>query len=250
MDSDDKPEGEYARRVYDGTRRFTQDLLTENERLRALVATLQHDKLLLQQDVLAAREELDRFRRERSRIERSLAEVEAENRDYSARYVEIETHNYNLMNLYVATLRLHGTLVRDEVLEISKDIVVNLLGCEELALFELSADRVSLELVASTGVDIEAWRRVPVGQGAIGRAGSGLEFAGETDQAGRATGEEWLTACVPLRRLGDVVGALAVFRLLPHKVGLQGFDHELLRLLGSQVAMALHAASAPAPGGA
>lgn len=245
MNSDDKPGDDYVRRVYDGTRRFTQDLLAENERLRALVATLQHDKLLLQQDVLGAREELERFRREQARIEHSLATVEAENRDYSARYVEVETHNYNLMNLYVATLRLHGTLVRDEVLEISKDIVVNLLGCEELALFELGADGSALELVASAGIDAHVWARVPLGQGAIGRAATGLEFAGGDDAPGRGTGEELLTACVPLRRLGQVVGALAVFRLLPHKVGLQSFDHELLRLLGSQVAMALHAASTP-----
>ncbi len=241
--SDEEPGGDYVRRVYDGSRRFTQDLLAENERLRALVAGLQNDKLRLQDESRAALDELQRLRAERDRVARSLEAVEAENRDYSARYVEVETHNCNLMNLHVAMLRLHGTLHQDEVVEVAKDIIVNVLGSEELGVFLLEPGARELRLASSLGLDAEAWARVPLERGLLGRtAVTGRAFLPRPGEAAeRGVGEEWLTACVPLTRVGDVVGVIAIFRLLCHKPELQAFDHDLLGLLGTQVGMALYA---------
>ncbi len=249
MQSDDEAGGRYVRRVYDDTRRFTQDLLAENERLRGLVVGLQGDCARLDDELRAAREELERSRRERERAERSLVEIEAENRDFSARYVEVETHNCNLMNLYVAMLRLHGTLRRDEVLAVTQDIVVNVLGSEELALLLIEGRE--LRLLASTGIDAAAWTRVALGQGVVGRVAlTGQAFLGGAGEDGaRLPAERTLSACVPVTRVGEVRGVIAVFRLLRHKPALETFDHELLRLLGTQVGMALHA-SAAVDGGA
>jgi GAF domain-containing protein len=47
-----------------------------------------------------------------------------------------------------------------------------------------------------------------------------------------------VTACIPLRLDGVVTGAIVVYRLLPHKPGLEEIDFELFDLL------ALHAATA------
>lgn len=248
MQSEGGPGGDYARRVYDGTRRFTQDLLAENERLRARAAELAGITQRLEDELRATKDELERTRGEHERAARSLAEVEAENRDYSARYVEVETHNCNLMNLHVAMLRLHSTLERHEVLAIAQDVVIGFLGSEEVAVFVLDPPGDQLRLVASTGVDAQAWERVAVGRGLVGRAAlSGRAFMGAPEErALAARGEETLTACVPLTRVGQVVGVLAVFRLLPHKPALEAFDHELLELLGTQVGMALHASSVAA----
>lgn len=244
--SDEEPGGDYVRRVYDGSRRFTQDLLAENERLRALAAGLQNDKLRLQDEMRAAQDELQRLRADRDRVVRSLEAVEAENRDYSARYVEVETHNCNLMNLHVAMLRLHGTLRQDEVVEVAKDIIVNVLGSEELGVFLLEPGARELRLASSLGLDVETWARVPLERGLVGRAASGQAFLSRPGEpAPRAAGEETLTACVPLTRVDAVVGVLAVFRLLRHKPALEAFDHDLLKLLGTQVGMALHAAGFP-----
>ncbi len=245
--SEEEPGGDYVRRVYDGSRRFTKDLLAENERLRALAAGLQNDKQRLEDEARSMQDELRRLREERDRVVRSLEAVEAENRDYSARYVEVETHNCNLMNLHVAMLRLHGTLRQAEVVEVAQDIIVNVLGSEELGVFLLEPDARELRLAGSLGLDAQAWQRVPLERGLLGRcARSGQAFLPRPgEDVARAPGEETLSACVPLTRVGRVVGVLAVFRLLRHKPALEAFDYDLLRLLGTQVGMALHATGFP-----
>lgn len=245
----EKLPGEYARKVYDGTRRFTQDLLAENERLRTLCASLESDRSLAAEEARRVREELERFRSQQGQLEQTLATIEKENRDYSTRYVEIEAHNFNLMNLYVATLRLHGTLSRDEILEIIKDIIVNLVGSEEIGVFEFDDAGRTLQLVTSVGIDAVRWASVPSSAGIVGHvARTGKTFlAGQPAPAPLAAGEESLTAAIPLNRVNQVVGAIAVFRLLPHKPALEAFDQELLTLLSTQVAMALYA-TAGGPG--
>jgi putative methionine-R-sulfoxide reductase with GAF domain len=209
------------------------------------VANLQSERNRIQEEVRLVREELRRFQDEQTRLEDALGAIERENRDYSTRYVEVEAQNYNLMNLYVATLRLHGTLERAEVLAVITDIIVNLIGSEEIGVFVVDGD--TLNLVNSIGIDARRWARVPLGSGIIGRAvQSGQAYvAGAASPGPRNAGEECLNAVIPLRRVNDVTGAIAVFRLLPHKPALEAFDHELLALLGGQVAMALHATSVP-----
>src|ERR1051326_6404126 len=52
--------------------------------------------------------------------------------DFSSRYIDVEQQNTNLANLYVATYQLHGTLDRDRVLAAIKEVIINLIGSEEL----------------------------------------------------------------------------------------------------------------------
>ena len=54
--------------------------------------------------------------------------------------------------------------------------------------------------------------------------------------------EPHLTACVPLRLCGRVVGVLAMFRLLEQKPCLVDLDRELLELVSMQAAPALYCA--------
>ena len=59
---------------------------------------------------------------------------------------------------------------------------------------------------------------------------------------GGAPGEEpGLTACIPLKLEDRVVGAIALFRLLPQKSGFESLDMELFELLGTHAATALYA---------
>ena len=138
-----------------------------------------------------------------------------------------------LTNLYVATSRLHESLDRGEVLRAIQEIIINLLGSEELAVFELSEDGSALELVDSFGVEEKKFKRISMTGSQIGKVA----------QSGQSVeGKEGLTACVPLM-LGDhAVGAVAVFSLLPQKKadGLQQTDRELLELLRAQAGLALY----------
>jgi len=246
---DGEGQGSYVFKVREDTRRYVQDLLGENEKLRRLVASLESDKsrllsekMAIQEKLLSLREELDRIYHEQSDLRRQLAEVEAANQSSSRQYFEVEQQNNNLANLYVASFQLHSTLDRGEVLAAIKEIVINLIGSEELAIYEMDDDGRELKLVGSFGIDPETYATVPVGAGVVGRtAVSGeIYLAAKGVDPSRTARETNLTACVPLK-LGDQVrGVLAIFRLLPQKGGLEAIDYELFNLLAAHAATALY----------
>jgi len=246
---DGEGQGSYVFKVREDTRRYVQDLLGENEKLRRLVASLESDKsrllsekMALQEKLLSLREELDRIYHEQSDLRRQLAEVEAANMNSSRQYFEVEQQNNNLANLYVASFQLHSTLDRGEVLAAIQEIVINLIGSEELAIYELDDDGRELRLVGSFGIDPGSYATVPLGAGVIGRAALSGEIylAAKGVDPSRTARETNLTACVPLK-LGDQVrGVLAIFRLLPQKNGLEAIDYELFNLLAAHAATALY----------
>jgi transcriptional regulator with GAF, ATPase, and Fis domain len=249
---DGEGQGSYVFKVREDTRRYVQDLLGENEKLRRLVASLESDKsrlisekMVLQEKLLGLREELDRIYHEQSDLRRQLAEVEAANQHSSRQYFEVEQQNNNLANLYVASYQLHSTLDRGEVLAAIQEIVINLIGSEELAIYELGADGTALRLVGSFGIDPVAYATVPLGSGIIGRTAVSGEIylsgnPGKGNDFARAPREANLTACVPLKLGDQVSGALAVFRLLPQKNGLEAIDYELFNLLAAHAGTALY----------
>jgi|CXWL01.1.fsa_nt_gi hypothetical protein len=238
-------------RIGEDNRRYTRDLLGENENLRYLVASLRQERQELMEkvhltgpllDELAKlREEQARYRREQERVQHELTEMESRNRHFSEGYVEVEKRNNDLMNLYVASYRLHGTVDRDEVLAIIQEIVANLVGCEESGVFEVSPKGDELKLVASVGIDASAFETIRMGEGPIGRvAARGETFVNEDLGLEGPPQEQTLTACVPLKLNGRVTGAIALFRMLPQKPTLESVDHEMFDLLATHAATALY----------
>lgn len=242
-------QGNYVFRVREDTRRYVQDLLNENDRLRRLGAALESEKgrmlsekMALQEKVLALREEIDRVHSEQTDLRRQLADVEAANHKYSHQYVEVESQNNNLANLYVASYQLHSTLDRAEVVSAIKEIVINLIGSEELAIYEMSSDGQALRLVGHFGIDPVAYATVPVGSGILGKSAVTGEIwlPGQGVDLHPTPREANLSVCVPLRLENKVVGALAVFRLLPQKNGFESVDYEMFNLLATHAATAMY----------
>jgi len=83
---------------------------------------------------------------------------------------------------------------------------------------------------------------VPLGRGVIGRcARTGqMYLAGRDDDAGLRPEERAMSACIPLHYDGRLLGAVAIFRLLPQKSGLVALDHELFELIATHAARALY----------
>jgi hypothetical protein len=54
-----------------------------------------------------------------------------------------------------------------------------------------------------------------------------------------SAGDDAITACIPMKIGQRVLGVIAVFRLLPHKGGLNAVDLDLLDLLSTHAAVAL-----------
>jgi LytS/YehU family sensor histidine kinase len=233
--------GHYIQKVREDTRQYIHDLLTENEKLRLRVAAIEGEKHHLEEEVNILREEVDSQRSQAIHLQQELANVEAENRRFYDQYQQVEQHNANLANLYVASYRLHTTVSRDEVLTTIHEIIINLIGSEELAVFELDPGSSVLRLVSSFGIDDGRYRDLPLGSGVIGKAAASGEtyLSHEWSGNGRASDEPEVTSCIPLKVGGQVTGAIAIFRLLQHKKGLEAVDYELFHLLATHASTAL-----------
>lgn len=232
----------YIQRVQHDVARHSQELLRENERLRILAANYEFEVRRLER---TAEEQRAAYDAERVALKQRLTEIEAESRRRERESMEVEQQHANLTNLYVASYRLHSTLEREEVLETVQEIIINLVGCEELAIFELQPGASSLTLSASFGIDASRYGSWPADRGRIGhvvRTGE-MWVRGEALDPATAIGEHDLTACIPLTLAGRVTGAIALFRLLPQKRSIEAVDRELFELLATHAAMALHTTS-------
>lgn len=189
-------------KVQEGTQRYLRDVLDENQRLRAFLNDL---------------------------------EAAAARRD--EQYALIEQQNANLANLYVASYQLALTVDRATVLQSIQEIVANLIGSEEVGIYERDGDE--LLLAASFGIDAIRFARIPIGKGRIGEAAaSGEIYVSPTGTAD----EEHITACIPLRVEGEVTGLIAIFGLLAHKPAVADTDRELFDLLAVHAATSLYCA--------
>jgi hypothetical protein len=215
----------FVEKAASDTREYVHSLLDENRRLGRLVSELE--------TALSQRESMEALLKSR------VAAIEEESRTFSERFVEVEQQNANLANLYVASYQLNGTFDRARVVAAIQEIVINLIGSEELAIWEVDDHTGVLTLAGSFGIEDDYWRTIPVGSGIIGSA----VLAGQryvACQPGESPREDApLTACIPLKLDDRVIGAIGIFRMLPQKPVLEAVDFELFDLLASHAASAL-----------
>lgn len=228
---------------------FTQDLLKENERLRYRLVKMEEEvkkklkapvgegRAPVAEDVAA---QLARYEERLAELEGRLSEVEAENVDFAQRYIDVEEQNNNLANLYVASYQLHSTLDYEEVLQIILEIIINLIGGEVFAIYLLDEKTNTLTPEATEGVAVSEVPRVSLGQGAIGRTVKANEsyFNDDPSPDLKKLFEDPLV-CIPLTIKEDVIGAIALFRLLQQKVTFAPVDFELFTLLAGHAATAI-----------
>ncbi len=228
---------------------FTQDLLKENERLRFQVVHLEEamktkleapdsgQQSSMSQDMA---EQLAQYEARFAELETRLSEVEAENIDFVQRYIDVEEQNNNLANLYVASFQLHSTLDYQEVLQIILEIIINLIGGEIFAIYLLDEKAKTLNPEASEGVSISEIPQVPLGQGIIGQAVLANEsyFNDNPSEDLKELYKDPLV-CIPLTIQDDVIGAIALFRLLQQKITFAPVDFELFTLLAGHAATAI-----------
>jgi hypothetical protein len=237
MDEKSNRHANYVGRLQEDTQRMVKELMGENERLRRIATSLERDNTLLLSQVKSLNEELERQKADQTSLHHQLEEIERESRRYAEQFAEIEQRSANLANLYVSSYQLHGTLDREAVLTAIKEILINLVGSEELAVFEVIEDGSALKLVTSFGIDESAYARVGMREHPIGS----LIATGDTFLADTGSGaSSAVRVCVPLKLDGRITGAIVLFSLLPHKPQLQELDFELFDLLGTHAATALY----------
>ena len=116
----------------------------------------------------------------------------------------------HLAKLQAAVRQLHEAAMPADVLTTIKEIVANLVGCEEMGIYARRPDG-GLTLLDGIGVD--------------------------ADHGGT---EASAIVSVPLHLNGRVVGVIALFKLLPQKTGIEPVDQELFSILSMHAARALH----------
>jgi GAF domain-containing protein len=195
------------------------------------------EKRRLAAELAVAREAADHAHEERERLRGRLAEIEAENRRLCDDFVAVQQQSTELAQRYVALERIHGAATREETLAALQEIVVNVIGSEQLAIFERRDG--GLELAQSFGIDPEPLRRVPLGTGAVGRAGSTGRLYLAEREGPPSPGDEQITAAIPLLHGQDVAGVIAIYRLLDHKPGVTEADEALFDLLSAHGGVAL-----------
>jgi GAF domain-containing protein len=230
-------------KVASDTREYVQALLDDNQRLGRTAAEAQMERDHAKQALEHAIAELNSRERTESELRERVAAIEEESLAFTARYVEVEQQNTHLANLYVASYQLHGTLDRERVLAAIKEVVINLIGSEEVGIWELDARNNALALLDSFGIDERQWTKVALDAeaGLVGLvAETGARFvAGEAELVGSGA-EADLSACIPLKLDDTVIGVIGIFNLLPQKSGFEPIDLELFELLASHAATALY----------
>jgi nitrate/nitrite-specific signal transduction histidine kinase len=242
MDKHPRDKSDFLLRLFEEGKEFTQELLRENERLRLLTAAQKSDSEIkrkrdVPEDALNRLElENRRYKEELEQLRQTLVEVEAENKEFAQKYVSVEQQHSSLASLYVASYQLHSTLDFKQVINIIKEIVINLIGSEMFGIYLKDEEQNDLQLVAQEGLEGEKSAPIPIGVGIIGRAvENGETYFG--DKNGR--GDDPI-ACIPLRIQDQLLGTIVIYQLLRQKDGFTPVDLELLSLMADHAATAIY----------
>jgi GAF domain-containing protein len=241
MNESDRERAERFLDLFNQGREFTEELLRENERLRHQVALLEQSSRGEEVDTL--RRNLERLARENREIRERFARVEEQNLEYMARYQEIEEQNNNLANLYVASYQLHSTLDFAEVIEIVKEIMINLIGAEAFSVLLFDHKAGAFETVAFSGAEIVAGidlLSVRSDAGPYGRVAVTREsYYTDEELRGRTPSVDRPIAVVPLKINEQVIGLLAIYSVFEQKHAFTAVDYELFSLLAAHAAAAI-----------
>lgn len=180
-------------------------------------------------EIASLRARIAELEAEQGALARRLELAEVENRQWVEQYVASEQQRSDLTHLYAATRALSARTSRAELVEAIREIITNLVGSEDMAFFETGIDGDSLSLIAAFGSTTPP-RSVRFGEGVIGETARRGAVATRADVRD-APDEPEVAACIPLLAQGRVVGAIALFRLLPQKAGLVALDERLFEIV-------------------
>lgn len=146
---------------------------------------------------------------------------------------QLERQHSLLARLNAASGWLIQAVEQGQVFEAIGRIIGNLIGSEEVAIFQYRTTDQVFFPAWSAGVEEETLRQLALGEGLMGRAAheGASQFRDRRPAAPLLAYEKNLTACIALKLDKEIIGVVAIFRLLPQKAGLEWVDLELLKFL-------------------
>ena len=154
---------------------------------------------------------------------------------------QLERQHFLYERLNAASTRLIQAVEHNQVFEALGEILGNLIGSEEVAIFQHVVKDQTFSLAWSTGVKDELLRQFALGAGLMGRAAyeGASRFRDRRPAAPLLPHEKNLTACVALKLDREVIAIIVILGLLPQKNGLDWADFELLKFLETYGAVAI-----------
>ena len=148
--------------------------------------------------------------------------------------------------LEAAQKRLRESASQADALEAVREIVTNLLGCEEIGLF--TVDQSNSLLFWSFGIDPERHKTLDIfGEPAIHRVLRGeFQIVRAAKEGDSSFTTQPLRVFVPIRVDGRTVAVLVMLKLLPQKLGFDEADIKLVKLLSEESGRVLFERSANA----
>ena len=155
---------------------------------------------------------------------------------------QVERNHFLLGRLNAASARLVQTFEHGDVFEAVAEIIANLIGSEEVAVFHYFPATETFSVAWSWGIEAADLQPFETGAGMFGRAvHQGIsQFKERQPEGVLLPYEKNLTACIVLKSSGAVIGIIAIFGLLPQKSCLEWADYELLKFLETYGAFAVH----------
>src|SRR5713226_4340332 len=129
------------------------------------MAALQVKKHQLKTQVLSLQEELDEDRKICNEMMRDVEEVQDRCRRLADLCERVERQNTTLTRLNTASVQMAQIQGLAQLYAAVQDIIANLVGCEEMALFACLPQREILSLLWSQGVNADSFPAIPVGEG-------------------------------------------------------------------------------------
>ncbi|HET7040704.1 MAG TPA: GAF domain-containing protein [Gemmatimonadales bacterium] len=170
--------------------------------------------------------------------ERRIAELEAELIHLTERALGAEQRLARAAQLYASVSQLHQTADTDEVVTVIKEIVANLVGCEEMGVYDVVPLGPICTYVDGIGLDADRFGTLPPTDALIRSALTSGEVIVMGDPRLHAIHGRPVSAVVPLLDERTVCGVVVLFQLLRQKPILDSADRDLLE------AMAVHAGRA------
>jgi hypothetical protein len=180
--------------------------------------------------------------------ETRLTDLERELRAVTARAHAAEYQVGQLAQLVAVVTELHAATDVADVLSTIKETIANLIGCEQMGIYQVDAAGLVLTLVDSIGIEPSTYRVIPpelplvASALALGTPQFGRADAGAIGPLGRP-----ITACIPLGEGPRTFGLIVLFSLLVQKPRLEAADHALLTFLGLHASRAMTRLSAAEP---
>ena len=136
--------------------------------------------------------------------------------------------------VYAARMRLQNAIDQADALDAIREIAGNLIGSEEVAVFKVDKKRSELWLYWSFGVDpnkhaVLDVRREPKLKLAL--TGRKPVFRLALSNENLLSGDDPVNALVPILLDGSASAVIVLFRLFPHKSGIEVVDREICEVL-------------------